>query len=533
MNRRPAGWPSPVMWATLSAGVVSLLLTVGMVWLDYARNWSFLEKFYLPMVKQTLLSQFNPLNHSPNGTYALLEGVDARGKHHMALPGEVEEQIGGDGKLRYVLTEQGQQRGLIKLEWHVDTYEHKYLRGFLGHTIYQDNGVWGYIARPVYYGAAFFVLFLFVAVPKDRKRTKPLREGRRLQGPEPVSVEEFNRRNQSDGIGFWVEPRNLLEKILRRFGRRRVSVHSPRKQEAHHIMIMGDTGVGKSSRIRETLLDIEQRGEGAIVHDSQLEYTPLFYKPERGDIILNPLDQRMPYWSPCDEVAHEAEAATIAASLFPDSDKTGNEFFVKGPRRIFARLLTLKLSPEELVRVMGEEKELDRIVKGTDLESLLYQGAGPQRGGVMGETAQGMAVSDLDARDARGDPAADEFMAGHAGAASDESLRGGAPGVVRAGRTRYAQKTAAAAQFNHADAQIRYARGAGFPGPQPDRGAIRTDCGVAAFPTSHQNLFADWRTERGAVGFGQYRGRGEGVVEGQLHGGARAARAPVEDVEPG
>jgi hypothetical protein len=121
------------------------------------------------------------------------------------------------------------------------------------------------------------------------------------------------------------------------------------------------------------------------VHDPALEYTPQFYRPERGDIILNPLDQRMPYWSPCDEVEHEAEAATIAASLFPDSERMGNDFFVKGPRRIFARLLTLKLPPEELVRVMGDERELDRIVKGTDLESLLYQGAGPQRGGVMGE----------------------------------------------------------------------------------------------------------------------------------------------------
>lgn len=386
MNRRPAGWPSPVMWATLSAGVVSLLLTVGMVWLDYERNWSFLEKFYLPMYVATLKADMNPLPHSPAGKYRLIEALDNKNKRSIALPGEVEPQAGPDGKtVGYALTEQGKQRGLVRLVWREDNFEHKYLRGFLGSTIYQNKGVWGYLSRSVYYGAALFVLFLFVTVPKDRKRTRVLREGKQLQGPERVSVEEFNTRNKSDGIGFWVEPRNLLEKILRRFGRRRVSVHIPRKQEAHHIMIMGDTGAGKSSRIRELLLEIEGRGESAIVHDSQLEYTPLFYKPERGDIILNPLEARMPYWSPCDEVEHEAEAATIAASLFPDSDRTGNDFFVKGPRRIFARLLTLKLQPEELVRVMGDEKELDQIAKGTDLESLLYHGAGPQRGGVMGE----------------------------------------------------------------------------------------------------------------------------------------------------
>jgi len=38
----------------------------------------------------------------------------------------------------------------------------------------------------------------------------------------------------------------------------------------------------------------------------------------------------------------------------------GNEFLVKGPRRIFARLLMRRLSPEELVRVIGDERELDR-----------------------------------------------------------------------------------------------------------------------------------------------------------------------------
>ena len=59
-----------------------------------------------------------------------------------------------------------------------------------------------------------------------------------------------------------MEARNLWEKIRRR----RVSVHIPRRLEGHHIMIMGDTGAGKSSRIRELLLDIEHRGEGAIVH---------------------------------------------------------------------------------------------------------------------------------------------------------------------------------------------------------------------------------------------------------------------------
>ena len=47
----------------------------------------------------------------------------------------------------------------------------------------------------------------------------------------------------------------------------------------------------------------------------------------------------MPYWSPGDELRHAAEALTLAASLFPDRHNE-NPFFVEGPRKIFAHLLT-------------------------------------------------------------------------------------------------------------------------------------------------------------------------------------------------
>jgi hypothetical protein len=121
----------------------------------------------------------------------------------------------------------------------------------------------------------------------------------------------------------------------------------------------------------------------AIVYDPALEYTPQFFNPVRGDLILNPLDVRCPYWSPSDEVMHEAEALTLATSLFPDKPHE-NTFFVEGPRKIFAHLLTLKPTPEELVRWMSHEEELDRLLKGTELTAFIYRGAGPQRGGVLG-----------------------------------------------------------------------------------------------------------------------------------------------------
>src|SRR5207249_9498709 len=91
----------------------------------------------------------------------------------------------------------------------------------------------------------------------------------------------------------------------------------PRAVESRHILIMGDTGMGKSTLILQILLQVQARGDTAIVYAPALEYTPKFYKPERSDIILNPIDLRMPYWSPSDELTHVTESPTLAASLFP------------------------------------------------------------------------------------------------------------------------------------------------------------------------------------------------------------------------
>ncbi len=144
---------------------------------------------------------------------------------------------------------------------------------------------------------------------------------------------------------------------------------------------MGDSGSGKSSLIRQVLAQIAERGETAVVYDPALEYIGQFYSPQRGDVILNPLDQRMPYWSPCDEVTRPSEALTLAASLFQETDRE-NPFFVQGPRKIFAYLLNLKPTTDELLGWLSDERELERRLKGTPLAAMIYESAGPQRGGM-------------------------------------------------------------------------------------------------------------------------------------------------------
>jgi hypothetical protein len=97
---------------------------------------------------------------------------------------------------------------------------------------------------------------------------------------------------------------------------------------------MGDSGKGKSALIRQILLQIEERGETAIVYDlaTPADYVPYFLTPLRGDLILNRLDQRMPYWTPGDELRQGADALTLAASLFPDRHNEDSFFRPKSER---------------------------------------------------------------------------------------------------------------------------------------------------------------------------------------------------------
>jgi hypothetical protein len=270
----------------------------------------------------------------------------------------------------FALTAKARQAGEVALKVDTVHYTSAQMNRMLAESIYAGQTP-DDLLRPAWVGAlGVFVLALVLAKLRNRTRRRIEEPGRRLKGPEMVTVKEFNQWSGGDGISFLTT-------------QSRESLSIPRSLESSHMMMMGDTGAGKSVLQRRVLTQIAERGETAIVYDPALEHTPQFFNPARGDLILNPLDVRCPYWSPSDEVIHEAEALTLATSLFPDKPHE-NTFFVEGPRKIFAHLLTLKPTPEELVRWMSHEEELDRLLKGTELTAFIYRGAGPQRGGVLG-----------------------------------------------------------------------------------------------------------------------------------------------------
>jgi hypothetical protein len=368
-------WPKSTHSWALRTMLIAILSVAVICAYRYACVLSPLQRFYLKTYVRCGLR--GEINLSRTGRYLMLDVVDRRGTR-LALDEEVTAVTTATGEKSFALTDEAMKAGDKRLLFQQVQYDNAKLYEFLGHWIYRDQSVTDFLLPALWGGLGVFCFGLLAAIPKDAVRARERKQGRRLRGPELVTAGQFNRRNRSDGIGFELTERSVTQKLFGQVPRLRL----PLAIERNHILIMGDTGTGKTTLIRRILLQIEERGETAIVYDPALDYTPEFYKPERGDTILNPLDQRMPYWSPGEEVLHPAEALTLATSLFPDR-RNENPFFVEGPRKIFAHLLTFRPTPEEIAWWMCHEEEIDRRVKGTQYAAMIDRQAPAQRSGVL------------------------------------------------------------------------------------------------------------------------------------------------------
>ena len=245
------------------------------------------------------------------------------------------------------------------------------LSAYLRAAVYGGSSLSAVFRPPLLGGILAFVVLLPFSVKKDVERQKQLKYGRRLKGPEMLTPQQFNRVVKGDGIGFKTDEMKEMIRI-------------PARAEAQHMQFIGDTGAGKSALMFQVLRQVQSRGDSAIVYDPAREYVRRFYNPERGDVILNPLDKRCPYWGPAEELRSRSEAKALSVSLFqPPQDRKG-EFFIESPQKIFAFLMAYGPTPDELVQWMSNPEEIDRRLKGTEHAHLIDPRAHQQRAGVLG-----------------------------------------------------------------------------------------------------------------------------------------------------
>ncbi len=364
-------WPPHKPIYTFGAIFLALIATGFFVYMRFAFALNPLERFYLPAYIKTCVV---PSIRS-SGKYRVLLISNAQGKAWYA--GKEDVQAGSTPQanakpIPLALSGTARQRGIIRLYRSAPSiFPNSALASYLKQQVYDGESLMDIFELPLIFGALALLLQLPFSIPKDIRRRKQMKYGRRLKGPILVTPKQFNKAIGGTGIGIKVDQCSEMLRV-------------PLRAEDQHFEIIGDTGSGKTTIIIQMLRQIQTRGHSAILYDPACEFIERFYDESRGDIVLNPLDRRCPYWGPSEELVRRAEARTIAASLFqPTNDKKG-EFFIESPQKIFAHLLLDQPSPQQLVNWMSHPEEIDHRVKNTELASLIDPSAPQQRSGVLG-----------------------------------------------------------------------------------------------------------------------------------------------------
>jgi type IV secretory pathway TraG/TraD family ATPase VirD4 len=369
-RRESLVWPPHGYFYTLGAFFLALIATGFFVWLRFQYGLQPLEQYYLPYL---LRSEAAGTLH-PSGNYQLLFVADGKSRLRPALNDDVQPGLtaqADDRPLSLALSDEARHQGFqLLFREPLHRYSNQALYAWIGHWIYGDRRAWQLFSTQLALGLLIFLIGLPFSISKDIRRLKDLRYGRRLKGPFLVDAKGFNNAIAGDGIGITTNDAKPALRI-------------PRDAENKHFLTVGDTGSGKTSIIRQMLYQVERRGESAIVYDPACEFVKQFYNPHRGDIVLNPLDARMPFWSPSLELRRRAEAKALAVSLY-QPEGVSNRFFVEAPQKIFAHLLTYMPTPAELVEWMADPAEIDRRVRNTEYWTLIDPRAPHQRTGVLG-----------------------------------------------------------------------------------------------------------------------------------------------------
>ena len=141
------------------------------------------------------------------------------------------------------------------------------------------------------------------------------------------------------------------------------------EEETRHFKLIGATGAGKSTAIRELLHAALVRGDRAVIADPHGGYRARFFDGPRGDAVLNPFEAGSYQWDPFAELGAPGDAEQLAASLIPPSeDASGREW--RGYARTFLSAVLRRC--EERRRDAAELWRIIAVASGAELAALVY-----------------------------------------------------------------------------------------------------------------------------------------------------------------
>ena len=416
-------WPPHAPIVSYGAIAAALLLTCLLMWQRLNYRMSPLQQSYITeYVRSEVGTQFKA-----HESYKLVMLAGQKVKPRLALPVDLtngQTTLPNGKTVPIGISELAAAQGY---SWFYRAPEAKLpdagMHRWLQAAVYGNQGLLDLFEVSLILGAVCLAGMLWFAIPKDLKRFRQQKYGRVLRGPNMLTPKGFNDEHEKSAVWQWTWTRlqrltpcvafpqvergmfagkfqaSMLRKLIPTVTKRVVPqpnqgigfkttelkkmMRIPERKEAQHIQLMGDTGVGKTQLIMQILRQIRDRGDSAIVYDPACEYIQRFYDEKRGDIVLNPLDERCPYWGPAQEMGSNAEADAIAASLYSPATDGKDEFFHQTPAQIFAHILKRGPTPKMLAEWMADADKLEELVKGTEMSFYIDRKAGPQRGGVL------------------------------------------------------------------------------------------------------------------------------------------------------
>jgi type IV secretory pathway TraG/TraD family ATPase VirD4 len=148
--------------------------------------------------------------------------------------------------------------------------------------------------------------------------------------------------------------------------------------ETKHFKLIGTTGTGKSTAIRELLRGALDRGDRAVITDPDSGYLRSFYDRYRGDIVLNPFEKHAVKWNPFTEIREIYDIDQLAGGLIPfTEDASGREW--RGYARTFLSAVLRRChqcGPHDVAELwrllaIAPSSELRPIVAGTPAQPFL------------------------------------------------------------------------------------------------------------------------------------------------------------------
>jgi len=177
-----------------------------------------------------------------------------------------------------------------------------------------------------------------------------------------------------------------------------------KNDETKHFKLVGTTGTGKSTAIREILNAALLRGDRAVIADPDAGYLENFYNPARGDVILNPFMAGAMKWNALAEIVHDQDVDQLARSLIPDGgdpDHTWTEhartFFIAVTQQVLRAKLQDDAKLHHLLTKAPVE-ELRDLLAGTSAGPLLEPGNDRMFGSVRGTVITAVRVLEYTTR---------------------------------------------------------------------------------------------------------------------------------------